>query len=92
MLDLHKEYNTMMNRMNRYKTKPLVFEFGSLNGHVTRIELVEAKSFSELSYIAIYGTIGFSDKEQELLRITEYTNKRAAYHYWPKYHILERLA
>ena len=92
MLDLHKEYNSLMNKMNRYKTKPLVFEFGSLNGHVTRIELVEAESFTELDYIAVYGTIGFSDKEQELLRITEYTNKKAAYHYWPKYHILERLA
>lgn len=87
MLDLHKEYKSLMNKMNRYKTKPLVFEDGCLNGTVTRIELAENES-----YIAVYGVIGFSDKEAEVMRITEDTKKKEAYHYWREYHILERLA
>ena len=90
-MDLHKEYKSLMNKMNRYKTKPLVFEDGSLNGKVTRIELVEPESYKESSYIAIYGIIGFSDKEAEVLRIFEDTKKKETYHYWREFHILERL-
>lgn len=86
-MDLQKEYTALMNKMNRYKTKPLLFEDGCLNGEVRRIELIEASK----PYIVIHGVIGFSDKERELLRIYEDTKKKETYHYWPQYHILERL-
>ena len=90
MLDVEKEFKTLQNHMNRYKTKRLSFECGVATGFVTAINLVDNPYYADGSkVIEVRGIAGFDAKEQVLMTITDLWRKGVDYKYWRDYHILE---
>lgn len=94
-MDIRKEYEGLSKRLNRFKTKPLGYEYGCVMGKVTKVKLVKIvdtryfKGYSEA--IEVIG-LTTSDKEHVLMLITEDTVKGKDYKYWWKYHVLEKFS
>lgn len=85
MIDINKYYTTLVNYLNKYKTKKLGFECGVACGYVTRIEL--NKKDKEL---ILYGLAGWESEERILMIIIENMTKGKEFKYWKQYHIFER--
>lgn len=91
MIDVEREYKALKNKLNKYKTKKLGFEYGMSCGYVTQVNLVE-DPFSKYPWkkaIEVRGLAGFDAHERVLMYITENMSKGKDYKYWKEYHILE---
>ena len=86
MLDVEREFKSLLKKLNRYKNKKLGFECGVTCGIITAIELINE---DESDLIEVRGIAGVDSKEKVLMTIDPRWRKGRDYKYWKEYHILE---